>query len=283
MDNPKKTISEITRKNQVEIIKELNSSDKSFVAIGTRNDIKVIVKVLISQENTWKAKFAHEILIHDLFNKEIIPFKFAKSLFSGDNWLIIEYIQGKEILADRYPDNILSQELVRNILNLSALISSWDCKNKKILKIWGYEKKLEKYYERGFISSEEKNILNDLLPAYIKELEFNHGDLLLSNIMINSSNEYIPIDWEFAGLFIPGFDLALLHTILIKNDYARKSIEKIIYSKNMNIPFLINKVFIMIREIKIHQELPNNISFKNERLSFLEPEWENIRQKLKNL
>jgi thiamine kinase-like enzyme len=277
-----KIIKEILNKTQVKIVKELNSSDKSFVAIGEKSEIKVIVKILMSQEKIWKDKFIYETSIHNLFKEEknTIPFNFIDVLYSSNNCFIAEYIDGKEISSDRYPNSFLSESTIKNILNLQDLISSWRCKNTDFLKVWNYQEKLEKYYIKGFLSKEEHSILSDLLLKE-NELEFNHGDLLLSNIMIDSNNRYIPIDWEFAGLFIPGFDLALLDTLLIKNDYARKSIEKIVYSKNMKIPFLINKVFVVMREIKIHRELPDNLSFKNERLSFLEDEWENIRQNLK--
>ncbi|MGH3814768.1 MAG: hypothetical protein ACRDUV_20370 [Pseudonocardiaceae bacterium] len=44
------------------------------------------------------------------------------------------------------------------------------------------------------------------------------------------------LDWEFTGLYLPGFDLALLHTLITVTPHARNRIDRIVTEWVLAVP-----------------------------------------------
>ena len=63
-------------------------------------------------------------------------------------------------------------------------------------------------------------------------------------------------------LYLPSFDLALLHTTISFDDDSKKIIEEHIKVKNNLLPFLANKSLLLAREIKMHEALLDHLKFK---------------------
>ncbi len=113
--------------------------------------------------------------------------------------------------------------------------------------------------------------------------EFNHGDMLLKNIIKMPNEKLAFIDWEFAGLYIKGYDLALLHTIMTIDNTSQKIIEDRIKSISIEREFWLNKAIIIARELKIHAELDDSLIFKHKRISLLKKEETLCKQYLLDL
>jgi hypothetical protein len=66
------------------------------------------------------------------------------------------------------------------------------------------------------------------------------------------------VDWEFAGFFLQGFDLAMLWVLLYSTPAARDRIRDIIRrtGEKGETLFLVNLAVVLTREIRIHRELP---------------------------
>ncbi len=78
--------------------------------------------------------------------------------------------------------------------------------------------------------------------------QFCHGDALLSNILISPAGPVL-VDWEHAGWYLPGYDLATLWTVLGDAPAARRQISQIAQSAGLasRDAFLVNLMLVLTR------------------------------------
>ncbi|MGJ3562109.1 phosphotransferase family protein [Streptomyces sp. INA 01156] len=81
-----------------------------------------------------------------------------------------------------------------------------------------------------------------------------HGDALLSNILISPSGPVL-VDWEHAGWYLPGYDLATLWAVLGNAPGARRQISQIAQSAGhaSRDAFLVNLMLVLTREIRTYE------------------------------
>lgn len=259
-------------KQQAKVKHVLGTSGKCFVALGTRGSDTVFIKSLLPDAIEWKEKFLHEISLYRIFKQDSPNFKLPQLIYADDDILITSYIDGDILESDRYLTSPLPTEAITGVLEITRGIASWKPKDLSLLKQWDYRERLKKYRKRELFSDKEVKALDTLINSYKEPFEIAHGDLLLKNIIKTPEGEYVPIDWEFAGLFMPGFDMALLHTTMYKDTFARKEIETEVTLNNIELPFLINKAMIVAREIHIHRDLPDEDPIKATNLELLNEE-----------
>lgn len=84
--------------------------------------------------------------------------------------------------------------------------------------------------------------------------QFCHGDALLSNILISPAGPVL-VDWEHAGWYLPGYDLATLWTVLGDAPAARRQISQIAQSAGpaSRDAFLVNLMLVLTREIRTYE------------------------------
>jgi hypothetical protein len=121
-----------------------------------------------------------------------------------------------------------------------------------------YASRLQRYLASGALAldpSQMAQILDSLHGAN-RKFEFNHGDLLLSNCMLNRGCMTL-IDWEFSGYYLPGYDLALLWLLLANDQGARTQVEQQVINRapDYRQSFAINRFLLIGRETRIHSAL----------------------------
>jgi len=266
-------------KQQAEIKRILDSSGKCFVAIGVKEDKPVFIKSLLPNATEWKEKFSHEIALYRLFQQTSPSIKLPQLIYAEENdaLLILDYIEGQTLESERYLTTALSSNDIHEILQITKALAAWKPKDISMFSAWNYHERLQKYRKRELFSDKEARHLSNLIDSYKEPFEIAHGDLLLKNIIRTPKQEYVLIDWEFSGLFMPGFDLALLHTIMFRDKDSRKAIENEVSLNRIELPFLINKAMIIARETHIHRELPDDMPIKKEILDLLAKEKETLQ------
>lgn len=111
----------------------------------------------------------------------------------------------------------------------------------------------------------------------------NHGDPLASNILISPAGTPVLLDWEFGGLFLPGFDLAMLHTQLGAGTPAiRERIDAIITEAGAQAAFAVNLAIVLTRELRIYRELPDGAA-RDACLPLIASAWEAARERIRRL
>ncbi len=62
--------------------------------------------------------------------------------------------------------------------------------------------------------------------------QFCHGDALLSNILLSPTGPVL-VDWEHAGWYLPGYDLATLWAVLGDAPVARRQISQLAQARGL--------------------------------------------------
>jgi len=92
--------------------------------------------------------------------------------------------------------------------------------------------------------------------------------------------EWALLDWEFTGLFLPGFDLAMLQILLARTPAAADHIEAIVAETGHRDAYLVNLAVVLSRELHIHQDLPEDHPLRVARLPALEAAWQRARDQI---
>lgn len=84
--------------------------------------------------------------------------------------------------------------------------------------------------------------------------QFCHGDALLSNILLSPAGPVL-VDWEHAGWYLPGYDLATLWSVLGDAPVARRQISQIAQTAGpaSRDAFLVNLMLVLTREIRTYE------------------------------
>lgn len=262
--------------------KLLMCTGKCYLLLGEFQGIKAVTKYLIDSDIYWKNLFLKEIQNYQNFQQYNFPVKIPR-LFFADSFnlmMVLEWIESYPLCEERYIPHPLSQQYIELILKELTRLHQWQIKpnipEEDILA--NYKHKIHKYTKLGFLNNKDLTFFNIAIDRCQEIYEFNHGDIILKNVL-TTDNCLVFIDWEFAGLYLPGYDFALLWTILCGDPYARDRIIQLIEQKSIftKLAFMINQVVIIARELKIHSQLQYLRNY-NSRIAQLNRDLNNVRQ-----
>jgi hypothetical protein len=260
--------------------KVLRISDKSLLALGDRDGLPVVIKALRSDEEFWQAKFTHEIRLCQAFTEDPPPVRVPLLVHTdGHSVLVIEHIPGHPVDAERYPDQPLPATTLDTVLDTITTFAGWTPTPGVLAPMFDYPDRVERYHRAGFFDADDRAVLRALLAETPPRWQANHGDPLPANLLLAQTGGCALLDFEFTGLFLPGFDLAMLHTLLAATPGVHDAIEALVGGAAIEAPFLINQAMVLSRELRLHTELPDD-EFRARRLAMLQPHWDAFRARL---
>lgn len=119
-----------------------------------------------------------------------------------------------------------------------------------------------------------------------------HGDPLPANLLLTDAVDAARtgagpgqglrcalLDFEYTGLYVPGFDLAMLHTLLGATPTARARIRRVVAQAGIEEAFLVNRAVVLTRELRIHRELDHG-PLRRDRLALIEPQLAELHAEL---
>jgi hypothetical protein len=258
----------------------LRASDKSLLALGECNGLPVVIKALRTDEEFWQTKFIHEIRLYQAFTENPPPVRVPLLVHTdGHRVLVIEYISGHPVDPERYPNQPLLAATLDTVLDTIMAFADWDPTPGVLAPVFDYSDRVDRYHRAGFFDADDRVALHGLLAETPPPRQVNHGDPLPANLLFARTGGCALLDFEFTGLFLPGFDLAMLHTLLTTTPGAHDAIEALVGEAAIEAPFLINQAMVLSRELRLHTELPDD-EFRARRLALLHPQWDAFRTRL---
>ena len=258
----------------------LRHGGKTLLSAGNLAGRPVVVKLLLDSGEFWQTRWQHEIAVYRAFEREPPPVRVPALIHTdGMRLLVLERLDGQPLDTERYPGRLLTEAEIGSCLGAIRRLSAWRPASGQFAPVWDYPDRVSRYHRAGYLTDSDRDALLRLLAICDPVGEIGHGDPLPSNLLLTGGGCAL-VDWEFTGTFLPGFDLAMLHTLLgICTPAARTRIDQIVADAGTEEPFAVNLAMVLSRELRIHRELPDS-PMRTRRLALLGTAWARARDRL---
>lgn len=241
----------------------LRRSGRSVLLAGTVGSRPVVAKCLLDHSPAWTERFQHENEVYQAFGGHHPPVRVPR-LVAADpegGTLLTERMPGRPAALQRHPFEAPSGTELRPVLGAVCRLNLWRPPASAFDRPLDYPSRLGRYHELGLLTDRDLGDLHTLLHGATHPggranavWQFCHGDALLSNVLL-SPNGPVLLDWEHAGWYLPGYDLATLWAVLGDAPLARRQISQLAQSAGpaARDAFLVNLMLVLTREIRTYE------------------------------
>ncbi|MEU0654491.1 aminoglycoside phosphotransferase family protein [Streptomyces albogriseolus] len=240
-------------------VQVLRRTGRSVLLVGTTGRSTAVAKCLLDHSPAWSERIRHEIAAYRSFVRQRPPVR-APRLIAADPdncTLVIERLPGRVAALQRHPAQAPPRADIRAALGAICRLNSWRPPAGTFDAPLDYAARINRYHELGLLTDRDLGDLQKLLHGIAVATgrqgmgQFCHGDALLSNILISPAGPVL-VDWEHAGWYLPGYDLATLWSVLADAPAARRQISQIAQSAGpaSRDAFLVNLMLVLTREIR---------------------------------
>ncbi|MFC7345092.1 phosphotransferase, partial [Saccharopolyspora griseoalba] len=180
-------------------------------------------------EDFWAARFAHEIRTCKAFSEHPPPVRVPRLVHADSHRvLVVEQVPGTVVDTERYPEHSLDEATVDASLAAVTGFARWTPPPGALQPVFDLADRVERYHHQGWFTDTDRDALHALLRQLPAPAAPAHGDPLPANLLRTENGTVALLDFEFTGLFLPGFDLAMLHTLLAATPGAQQRIEELV-------------------------------------------------------
>ncbi|MFT3698895.1 MAG: phosphotransferase [Kofleriaceae bacterium] len=200
---------------------------KSDLLAGTLDGTAVIAKRVAKPSPVWEFYLQHELAIYRAFAAHPSGIRTPRLVAATHDLLVIERITGAPLATQRRPAARLPIRTIGAILDAHAQLATYahTPASQKAPRARLRDRLLEDPTDpgwvrdgirlcgkRGTIDAELAREIDQVLAT--SPATFQHGDLLLRNIISDDEDDLVLVDWECAGMHPRDWDLALVWTQL---------------------------------------------------------------------
>ncbi|CAM5303120.1 hypothetical protein STENM223S_03989 [Streptomyces tendae] len=169
----------------------------------------------------WAERSRHEIGAYRSFVRQRPPVRVPRLIAADpDNGtLVIERMPGRVAALQRHPLEAPPRADIRAAIGAVCRLNAWRPPAGTFDAPLDYAARISRYHELGLLTDRDLGDLQKLLHGIAHAGgrqgmgQFCHGDALLSNILMSPAGPVL-VDWEHAGWYLPGYDLATLWAVL---------------------------------------------------------------------
>lgn len=240
----------------------LREGGRHILVAGTIGRTPVVAKCLAPQAvrgeqfDQLVADFHHEVAVYRAFVRHRPPVRLPR-LVAADHdrcVLVMERIPGRPAARERHPVNAPTPGEVRALLAAVRTLNLWRPPTDVFHAPLDYQLEIARFHSVGQLTDRDAGDLRGLMHGLAHApLQLCHGDALLSNMLLAPSGPVL-VDWEQAGWYLPGYDLAVLWGVLSGDTAARRQISQLAQSGGTlaRDAFLVNLVLVLMREIRLY-------------------------------
>ncbi|MFF9365332.1 aminoglycoside phosphotransferase family protein [Streptomyces griseoluteus] len=243
-------------------VQVLRRSPRSVTFVGTTGRSTAVAKCLLDHTPTAAERVRHEIAAYRSFVRHRPPVRVPRLIAADpDNCtLVIERMPGRVASHRRHPLEAPPRADIRAALGAICRLNGWRPPAGTFGAPLDYADRLARYHELGLLTDRDLGDLQKLLHGIAHAAgrqgmgQFCHGDALLSNILMSPAGPVL-VDWEHAGWYLPGYDLATLWLVLGDAPDARRQISQLAQSGGpaSRDAFLVNLMLVLTREIRAYE------------------------------
>ncbi|MDX6356213.1 MAG: hypothetical protein QOF98_3116 [Streptomyces sp.] len=235
----------------------LRRGGRTALLVGTSGRAPAVAKCLLDHSPAWAERFRHEIAAYRTFVRHRPPVRVPRLIAADPEScvLVMERMPGRVVSPQRHPSQPPTRGDVRAALLAYSRINMWRPPAGAFDAPIDYPSRIGRYHELGLLTDRDMGDLHKLLHGLAHaQGQFCHGDALLSNVLLSPAGPSL-VDWEHAGWYLPGYDLAVLWSVLSDDPAARRQI-----SQQAQAPgpvardaFLVNLMLVLTREIRTYE------------------------------
>lgn len=243
-------------------VQVLRRSGRSVLLVGTTGRSTAVAKCLLDHSPAWAERIRHEIAVYRTFVRHRPPTRVPRLIAADpDNCtLVIERMPGRVTAVQRHPAEAPPRADIKAALGAVRRLNAWCPPPDTFGKPLNYAKRISRFHELGLLTDRDLGDLQKLLHGIAHRAgghdirQFCHGDALLSNILVSPAGPVL-VDWEHAGWYLPGYDLATLWSVLGDAPAARRHISQLAQSAGpaSRDAFLVNLMLVLTREIRTYE------------------------------
>ncbi|WP_411102740.1 aminoglycoside phosphotransferase family protein [Streptomyces sp. cmx-4-9] len=240
-------------------VQVLRRSGRSVLLVGTTGRTTAVAKVLLDHSPEWRERYRHEIAAYRAFVRHRPPVRVPRLIAADPEncTLVVERMAGRVAALQRHPVEAPPRVDLRAALGAVCRVNQWQPPGELFGTPLNYSRRIVRDYELGLLTDRDLGDLQKLLHGVRMSgtgLQFNHGDALLSNLLLSPAGPVL-LDWEHAGWYLPGYDLATLWTVLGDAPAARSQISRLAQAAGpaARDAFLVNLMLVLTREIRMSE------------------------------
>ncbi|MFJ4900935.1 aminoglycoside phosphotransferase family protein [Streptomyces sp. NPDC088727] len=243
-------------------VQVLRRSGRSVLLVGSTGRATAVAKCLLDHSPAWSERFRHEIAAYRAFVRHRPPVRVPRLIAADPEncTLVIERMPGRVAALTRHPSEAPPRADLRAVLGAVSRVNAWRPPPGLFEAPLDYAARINRYHELGLFTDRDLGDLQKLLHGLAHAGgrqgmgQFCHGDALLSNILLSPTGPVL-VDWEHAGWYLPGYDLATLWTVLGDAPVARRQISQLaqVAGPAARDAFLVNLMLVLTREIRTYE------------------------------
>ncbi|MCD9899311.1 aminoglycoside phosphotransferase family protein [Streptomyces sp. MT29] len=229
--------------------------------MGTTGRATAVAKCLLDHSPAWTERFQHEIAAYRAFVRHRPPVRVPRLIAADPEncTLVIERSAGRVAALTRHPAEAPPRADIRAALGAIARVNAWRPPPGLFEAPLDYASRIS----RSTSSACSPTVTWAICRASARSRpggrrqgmgQFCHGDALLSNILLSPTGPVL-VDWEHAGWYLPGYDLATLWAVLGDAPVARRQISQLAQARGpaARDAFLVNLMLVLTREIRNYE------------------------------
>ncbi|MFE7467832.1 aminoglycoside phosphotransferase family protein [Streptomyces sp. NPDC057499] len=243
-------------------VQVMRRSGRSVLLVGSTGRATAVAKCLLDHSPAWSERFRHEIAAYRAFVRHRPPVRVPRLIAADPEncTLVIERMPGRVAALTRHPSEAPPRADIRAVLGAIGRINSWRPAPGLFEVPLDYAARVARYHELGLFTDRDlgdlQKLLHGLAHASVRQdmWQFCHGDALLSNILLSPTGPVL-VDWEHAGWYLRGYDLATLWTVLGDAPAARRQISQLAQAAGpaARDAFLVNLMLVLTGEIRTYE------------------------------
>ncbi|MCH0565759.1 MULTISPECIES: aminoglycoside phosphotransferase family protein [unclassified Streptomyces] len=243
-------------------VQVLRRSGRSVLLVGTTGRSTAVAKCLLDHSPVWAERYRHEIAAYRTFVRHRPPVRAPRLVAADpDNCvLVVERMPGRVAALQRHPVDAPPRADIRAALSAVCRLNAWRPPVGTFDAPLDYAARISRYHELGLLTDRDLGDLQKLLHGIAHAAgrggtgQFCHGDALLSNMLLSPAGPVL-VDWEHAGWYLPGYDLATLWSVLGDAPVARRQISQLAQGAGpaARDAFLVNLMLVLTREIRTYE------------------------------
>jgi hypothetical protein len=232
----------------------LRRGSRSVLLAGTAGRSPAVAKCRIDPSSARAEQFSHEITAYRAFARHRPPARVPRLIAADPEscTLVVERMPGRAAAVRRHLSEAPPRSDVRAALGVFCRVNLWRPPTGLFNAPIDYPAQLSHYYELGLLTDRDLGDLQKLLRGLAHApRQFCHGDALLQNVLLSPAGPVL-VDWEHAGWYLPGYDLAMLWSTLGNDPASRRQISQMAQTAGTasRDAFLVNLMLILTREIR---------------------------------